>query len=47
VSEVSACHLLQVADDLITEAIAQLNGFDPARRPPLIALAKFIGYRQN
>lgn len=37
----------KVAEDLISEAIAQLDGFEPARREPLIALAKFIGYRQN
>ncbi len=37
----------QVADDLITEAIQQLDGFEPQRSAPLIALAKFIGYRQN
>uniref|UniRef100_A0A7S0WMP8 Geranylgeranyl diphosphate synthase n=1 Tax=Chlamydomonas leiostraca TaxID=1034604 RepID=A0A7S0WMP8_9CHLO len=37
----------QVAEDLINEAIAQLDGFEPAKRAPLIALAKFIGYRQN
>ncbi len=37
----------QVADNLIAEAIAQLDGFEPSRRAPLIALAKFIGYRQN
>lgn len=37
----------QVADDLIKEAIAQLDEFEPARRAPLVALAKFIGYRQS
>mmetsp|Transcript_21407 Transcript_21407/g.36502 ORF Transcript_21407/g.36502 Transcript_21407/m.36502 type:complete len:349 (-) Transcript_21407:848-1894(-) len=37
----------QIAEDLIKDAIAQLDGFDPVRRAPLIALAKFIGYRQN
>ncbi len=36
----------QIADDLIKEAIAQLDEFEPARRAPLVALAKFIGYRQ-
>lgn len=38
---------LQVADNLISEAIAQLDGFEMSRAAPLIALAKFIGYRQN
>ncbi len=37
----------QVADDLINEAIAQLEGFDRAKAAPLVALAKYIGYRQN
>ena len=37
----------QVAEDLISEAIAQLDGFDAAKAAPLVALAKFIGYRQN
>ncbi|KAG2491721.1 hypothetical protein HYH03_009884 [Edaphochlamys debaryana] len=37
----------QVAEDLITEAIQQLDGFDKARAAPLVALAKYIGYRQN
>lgn len=37
----------QVADDLINEAIAQLDEFPAAKRAPLVALAKFIGYRQN
>ncbi|KAG2452793.1 hypothetical protein HYH02_003022 [Chlamydomonas schloesseri] len=37
----------QVADDLIKEAIQQLDGFDPVKAAPLVALAKFIGYRQN
>ncbi len=37
----------QIAEDLIAEAIGQLDGFEPARAAPLIALAKFIGYRQS
>lgn len=37
----------QIAEDLITEAIAQLDGFEASKAAPLIALAKFIGYRQN
>jgi geranylgeranyl diphosphate synthase, type II len=37
----------EVADTLIAEAIAQLDGFEPERAAPLIALAKYIGYRQN
>lgn len=37
----------EVAEGLISEAIAQLDDFEPARAAPLIALAKFIGYRQN
>lgn len=37
----------EVADNLIKEAIQQLDGFEPAKAAPLIALAKYIGYRQN
>ena len=37
----------EVAEQLIAEAIAQLEGFDKARAAPLVALAKYIGYRQN
>jgi geranylgeranyl diphosphate synthase type II len=37
----------QVADDLIKEAIQQLDDFDAEHAAPLVALAKFIGYRQN
>ncbi len=37
----------QVAEDLISEAIEQLDGFEAAKAAPLIALAKYIGYRQN
>jgi len=37
----------EVADGLIAEAIAMLDGFEPAKAAPLIALAKYIGYRQN
>lgn len=37
----------KIADGLIEEAIQQLDGFDKARAAPLVALAKFIGYRQN
>jgi geranylgeranyl diphosphate synthase type II len=37
----------QVAEELIAEAIAQLDGFEPSRAAPLVALAKYIGYRQN
>ncbi|GFR52285.1 hypothetical protein Agub_g14819, partial [Astrephomene gubernaculifera] len=35
----------QVAEDLISEAIAQLEGFEASRAAPLVALAKYIGYR--
>ncbi len=38
---------MQIADQLIEEAIQQLDGFEKSRAAPLIALAKFIGYRQN
>ena len=37
----------QIADQLIEEAIQQLDGFEKSRSAPLIALAKYIGYRQN
>lgn len=37
----------QVAEDLIAEAIQQLDGFEASRAAPLVALAKYIGYRQN
>eukprot|EP00877_Chromochloris_zofingiensis_P012309 jgi/Chrzof1/7331/Cz02g19200.t1_GGPS[v5.2] len=37
----------EVADNLIKEAIQQLDGFGSAKAAPLIALAKYIGYRQN
>lgn len=37
----------EVAEQLIAEAVAQLDGFDAAKAAPLVALAKFIGYRQN
>lgn len=37
----------KIADDLITEAIAQLDDFPAAKAAPLVALAKFIGYRQS
>mmetsp|Transcript_7866 Transcript_7866/g.23685 ORF Transcript_7866/g.23685 Transcript_7866/m.23685 type:complete len:348 (-) Transcript_7866:780-1823(-) len=37
----------KVADNLIVEAIAQLDDFPPERSAPLVALAKFIGYRQS
>lgn len=37
----------EVAEGLISEAIEQLDGFEPASAAPLVALAKFIGYRQN
>ena len=37
----------EIADNLINEAIQQLDGFEPSRAAPLVALAKFIGYRQN
>jgi hypothetical protein len=37
----------EVAEQLIAEAIEQLDGFDKAKAAPLIALAKYIGYRQN
>lgn len=37
----------EVADNLIAEAIQQLDGFEASRSAPLIALAKYIGYRQN
>jgi hypothetical protein len=41
----AAC--MQIAEKLINEAIEQLDGFEPERSAPLVALAKFIGYRQN
>ena len=37
----------QIAEDLIAEAIQQLDGFEASRAAPLVALAKFIGYRQS
>nr|ADL16411.1 geranylgeranyl diphosphate synthase [Dunaliella viridis] len=37
----------QTAEDLISEAIQQLDGFAPEKRVPLVALAKYIGYREN
>ncbi|MEW5298876.1 MAG: hypothetical protein WDW36_001950 [Sanguina aurantia] len=37
----------KIADDLITEAIAQLDDFPADKAAPLVALAKFIGYRQS
>ncbi|PNH08036.1 Geranylgeranyl pyrophosphate synthase, chloroplastic [Tetrabaena socialis] len=37
----------QIAEDLIAEAIQQLDGFDTDKTAPLVALAKYIGYRQN
>ena len=37
----------EIADTLLAEAIQQLDGFEPTRAAPLVALAKFIGYRQN
>lgn len=37
----------EVADNLIKEAIQQLDGFEAAQAAPLVALAKYIGYRQN
>jgi hypothetical protein len=37
----------EVAEQLIAEAVAQLDGFDKARAAPLVALAHYIGYRQN
>lgn len=37
----------EVAEQLIAEAIEQLEGFDKAKAAPLVALAKYIGYRQN
>jgi geranylgeranyl diphosphate synthase type II len=36
-----------VAENLIKEAIQQLDGFDAQKSAPLVALAKYIGYRQN
>ncbi len=36
-----------MAENLINEAIQQLDGFEPAKAAPLVALAKYIGYRQN
>jgi geranylgeranyl diphosphate synthase type II len=36
-----------VADNLIKEAIQQLDGFSAEKTAPLVALAKYIGYRQN
>lgn len=37
----------KVADNLIQEAVQQLEGFDKEKAAPLVALAKYIGYRQN
>ncbi|KAI8465402.1 MAG: isoprenoid synthase domain-containing protein [Monoraphidium minutum] len=37
----------EVAETLIAEAIGQLEGFDQDKAAPLVALAKYIGYRQN
>jgi geranylgeranyl pyrophosphate synthase len=37
----------EVAESLIAEAIQQLDGFDKEKAAPLVALAKYIGYRQN
>lgn len=37
----------EVAEDLIKEAISMLDGFEMSKAAPLIALAKYIGYRQN
>nr|QKY15241.1 geranylgeranyl pyrophosphate synthase, chloroplastic (GGPS) [Polytomella parva] len=37
----------RIADDLIREAIQQLDGFPKEKADPLIALAQYIGYRQN
>ena len=37
----------EVAEGLIAEAIAMLEGFEPAKAAPLVALAKYIGCRQN
>lgn len=37
----------EVAEELIAEAIQQLEGFDKEKAAPLVALAKYIGYRQN
>ena len=37
----------QIVEELIAEAIQQLDGFERTRAAPLVALAKFIGYRQN
>jgi geranylgeranyl diphosphate synthase type II len=41
------CLFVQTAEALITEAIQQLDGFSSEKRTPLVALAKYIGYRQN
>ena len=37
----------QTAEELITDAIRQLECFPAEKRAPLEALAKYIGYRQN
>jgi len=29
------------------QAVQQLDGYSPEKRAPLVALAKYIGYRQN
>ena len=50
-SLLTLCHsptcVAQIADQLIKEAIQQLDGFDKAKAAPLVALAHFIGYRKN
>ncbi|XP_051140572.1 geranylgeranyl pyrophosphate synthase, chloroplastic-like [Andrographis paniculata] len=37
----------EVAEELSEEALEQLAGFDPVAAAPLIAIAKYIGYRNN
>ncbi|KAE8672622.1 Geranylgeranyl pyrophosphate synthase [Hibiscus syriacus] len=37
----------EFADKLKTDAVDLLQGFDPAKAAPLIALANYIAYRQN
>lgn len=43
----AAAPLPQIADELITEAKAQLSAYDPAKAAPLYALAEYIRARKN
>ena len=37
----------KIAEDLITEAKAQLDAYDPVKSAPLVGLADYIFLRQN